>query len=355
MALTPTTRANSLSIRSNNQQPATTSWHSAVLSPSPQILPPHFFNHPLNMADDAVIPADLADQPELVRADNNHNNIEYVTVVDIHAPERSSDYCYYKMRRTQRFKWLFKAHSARNGYRNINKFVFLLDSVRVTSECTISSLGYDNRYDCLKLMPIEEWLRKVVNRVGTRPISNDLDLPRQSSRIDPHLHNLNNRNSLNVEHLSLAKHKYRIDSLWQNNWGFSFRSDSYYEEETILTNTNPSISQKTTYVNYAQGHLMVEGSIFFRQTKYLGDDIVQETICVCRVANGSEPSTHANPRWCLPVIEMYEEDEEDGGAPFDVGFANSIEEESFADFITRFGTYMIYIQSVAQTTVRSND
>jgi hypothetical protein len=35
------------------------------------------------MADDAVIPVDLADQPELVRADNNHNNIEYVTVVDI--------------------------------------------------------------------------------------------------------------------------------------------------------------------------------------------------------------------------------------------------------------------------------
>ena len=51
----------------------------------------------------------------------------------------------------------------------------------------------------------------------------------------------------------------------------------------------------------------------------------------------------------MPVIEMYEEDEEDLDAPFDVGFANSIDEESFADFITRFGTYMIYIISVAQT------
>ena len=51
---------------------------------------------------------------------------------------------------------------------------------------------------------------------------------------------------------------------------------------------------------------------------------------------------------------MYEEDEEDGGAPFDVGFANSIEEESFADFITRFGTYRIYVESVSQTTLRMN-
>jgi hypothetical protein len=66
---------------------------------------------------------------------------------------------------------------------------------------------------------------------------------------------------------------------------------------------------------------VVEGIIFFRQTKFLGDDIVKETIYICRVANGSEPSTHANPRWCMPVIEMYEEDEEDLDAPFDVGFA----------------------------------
>jgi hypothetical protein len=57
----------------------------------------------------------------------------------------------------------------------------------------------------------------------------------------------------------------------------------------------------------------------------------------------------------MPVIEMYKEDEEDLDAPFDVGFAHSIVEESFADFITRFGTYMIYIISVAQTMVCSND
>jgi hypothetical protein len=219
-------------------------------------------------------------------------------------------------------------------------------------------------------MPIEEWLREVVNRVGTgtRPIvSNDLELPRPSSRIDPHLHSLNNRNSLNVEQLRNARYTYRINSRWKNNWGFSFRSDSYYEEETILT-TDPSVPQRTTYVNYAQGHLTPGGCILFRQTKYREDHIVKETICVCRVANGNEhpsqmarpevvdadgeQSTHANPEWCLPMIKMYVEGEENLDA-FDVGYANSID-EGYARFTTRFGTYGINVQSVTRSVVNDN-
>ena len=309
------------------------------------------------MADDAAAPVDLADQPELVRVDkDDDNSIVYVTVVDIHAPERSSDFCFYRVRRNQKMKILFQGHAERNRHSNIHRFVFLLNGVRVTPECTIGSLDYNNSCDCLKLTPIEDWIRKSVQLVNARTIqSNDLELPRPSSRIDPHLHSLSIRNSLNVEQIRHARYTYRINSEWKNNWGFSFRSDSYYEEETILTNTNPSISQKTTYVNYAQGHLTVEGSIFFRQTKFLGDDIVKETICVCRVANGNvHPSSHANPVWCLPMVKMHEEDEENPDA-FDEGYANSIDEKSFADFITRFGTYRIYVESVSKTTLRSND
>ena len=309
-----------------------------------------------DMADDAAAPVDLADQPELVRVDkDDDNSIVYVTVVDIHAPERSSDFCFYRVRRNQKMKILFQGHAERNRHSNIHRFVFLLNGVRVTPECTIGSLDYNNSCDCLKLTPIEDWIRKSVQLVNARPIqSNDLELPRPSSRIDPHLHSLSIRNSLNVEQIRHARYTYRINSKWKNNWGFSFRSDSYYEEETILT-TDRSVPQRISYVNYAQGHLTVEGSIFFRQTKFREDDIVKETICVCRVVNGNEhPSSHANPVWCLPMVKMHEEDEENPDA-FDEGYANSIDEKSFADFITRFGTYRIYVESVSKTTLRSNN
>ena len=180
-------------------------------------------------------------------------------------------------------------------------------------------------------------------------------MPRASSRIDPYLHSLSNRNGLNVEQLRHARYKCRINSSWVTNWGFSYWNDSYYEEETILTNTNPFDDPATyvNYENYAQGHLTEGGTIIFRKTT-LREGSVQKTICVCRVANAvhehpsqmarpdvvntnEEPATLANPEWCLPMIQMYEENEDN---------PNDFDEESYADFITRFGTYMIYVASV---------
>ena len=226
---------------------------SLTAPPQPQL--PRTLFAPVDMADDAAVPDD--------------DSIEYVTVVDIHAPERDSDVHVYKMRRNQKMKILFQGHAERNRHSNIHRFVFLLNGVRVTPECTIGSLDYNNSCDCLKLTPIEDWIRKSVQLVNARPIqSNDLELPRPSSRIDSHLHSLSIRNSLNVEQIRHARYTYRINSKWKNNWGFSFRSDSYYEEETILT-TDRSVPQRISYVNYAQGHLTVEGSIFLDRQNFV--------------------------------------------------------------------------------------
>jgi hypothetical protein len=175
---------------------------------------------------------------------------------------------------------LFQADAARNGYLNIDRFVF--SSGRRKSNIWVYnqfawlrpqvwSLGYDYRYDRLKIMSIEEWLRKVVNHVGTRPIlSNDLKLPRPSSRIDPHLPSLSYRNGSNVKQLRHVRYKYRINSSWINNWGFAFRSDSYYEEETILTNTNPSISQKPLMLIMPRGIWWLKASFFSDRQNFLG-------------------------------------------------------------------------------------
>jgi hypothetical protein len=55
---------------------------------------------------------------------DHDNGIVIVTVVDIHAPERSSDFYLYQIRCTQKMETLFQADAARNGYLNIDRFVF---------------------------------------------------------------------------------------------------------------------------------------------------------------------------------------------------------------------------------------
>ena len=125
------------------------------------------------MAEEVEVHVDLAD---IAVADEDNNTVD-VKVVDIHSPRSNGSNIsfYYRMRRTQRFRSLFQAHAAYNGYRNIDRFVFLRDGVRVTSECTIRTLGYNSTLDCLKVMPIVDWIRRSIQLVNRRPnLSNDL-------------------------------------------------------------------------------------------------------------------------------------------------------------------------------------
>jgi hypothetical protein len=56
------------------------------------------------MADDTVIGRAVGSR----HSPNDDNDIVTVTVVDIHAPERSSDFCGYQIRCTQKWKRCFK-------------------------------------------------------------------------------------------------------------------------------------------------------------------------------------------------------------------------------------------------------